>query len=66
MTTTALSPRAAPSLYSGILLALIVLALGLEASFLAGLAGGRGSIAPRPPAAGLIGTASFPRPCVTP
>ncbi len=35
---TTLSTRTAPSLYSGMILALIALALALEASFLAGLA----------------------------
>lgn len=41
---TTLATRTAPSLYSGMILALIALALALEASFLAGLAwpGGTG------------------------
>ncbi|HET7825971.1 MAG TPA: hypothetical protein VFK90_11590 [Anaeromyxobacter sp.] len=78
MTTIALAPRAAPSLfssliprdppslYSGMILALIALAFALQASFIAGLAdGGRGFSASPPP---LIETAatSLPTPCATP
>ena len=67
MTTTALSPRAAPSLYSGILLALIALAFALQGSFLASLALGPGGFAPRPPATpAIIGTSSIPTPCAIP
>ncbi len=66
MTTTALSPRTSPSFYSGILLALIVLALALQASFLAGLARGAGGFSPRASAAPIVATVSIPRPCATP
>ncbi|HEY6002909.1 MAG TPA: hypothetical protein VIV57_08535 [Anaeromyxobacter sp.] len=64
MTTTALAPRAAPSLYSGMILALIGLALVLQVSFVAGLAQGRGGFAPRPPAVSEV--ASLPTPCAIP
>jgi uncharacterized RDD family membrane protein YckC len=48
MPTTALAPRAAPSLYQGMILALIACAFALQASFLAGLARGAGGFAARP------------------
>lgn len=62
MTTVALAPRPARSLYSGMILALIALALALQASFVAGLAGGRGGFAPRttPRAPAVIERASSP------
>jgi hypothetical protein len=64
MTTTALAPRAAPSLYSGMILALIALALALQASFVAGLAQGRLGSWTGPPA---VGEATAPpTPCVNP
>ncbi len=70
MTTTALAPRAAPSLYSGMILALIALAFVLQASFLAGLARGAGGFAARSPAGPpVIATASSPAspaPCAIP
>lgn len=68
MTTIALTPRAAPSLYSGMILALIALAFALQASFLVGLAGGRvGFFAPPPPPQiAQAATASSPRPCAIP
>ncbi len=47
-TTTALASRPTRSLYSGMILALIALALALQASFLVGLAGGRGGLGPPP------------------
>jgi uncharacterized RDD family membrane protein YckC len=43
--TIALAPRGSPSLYSGMILALLALAFVLQASFLAGLASGRGGFA---------------------
>ena len=49
MPTAALTPRSTPSLYSGMILALLALVLALQVSFLAGLAGGRG-LAARPQA----------------
>ena len=64
MTTTALTPRATRSLYSGMLLALIALAFVLQASFLAGLAGGRNGFAGRPQA--VSERASLPVPCAIP
>jgi hypothetical protein len=67
-TTIALAPRTAPSLYSGMLLALIALAFALQASFLASLAVGRGAFAgPQPgaPAPTSTMTASLPLPCAT-
>jgi hypothetical protein len=64
MTTTALTRRAAPSLYSAMLLALIGLALALQVSFVAGLAKGRGGFAPRP--SGVTEVASLPTPCAVP
>lgn len=70
-TMIALAPRPARSLYSGMILALIALALALQASFLVGLASGRGGLAAQPGAApALTGKASLPRaspsaaPCV--
>lgn len=61
-TMTALAPRPARSLYSGMLLALIALALALQASFLAGLAGGWGGLGARSsPAPGIIEKASLPQ-----
>lgn len=72
--TTALAPRAAPSLYSGMILALIALALALEVSFLAGLAAPRGGVARAILAPGVSERASLPPsgpassppvPCVT-
>jgi hypothetical protein len=65
MTTIALSPRAAPSLYSGMILALIGLALALQVSFVAGLAQGRGGFSARPPSV-TESVASLPTPCATP
>jgi hypothetical protein len=65
MTTTALAPRAAPSLYSGMILALIGLALALQVSFLAGLAQGRGGFSARPP--GVTESSASPlTPCAIP
>jgi hypothetical protein len=64
MTTIALAPRAAPSLYSGMILALIGLALALQVSFVAALAQGRGGFAARPP--GVTEAASPPTPCAIP
>jgi uncharacterized RDD family membrane protein YckC len=57
---TRLEPRTAPSLYSGMILALIALALALQASFLAGLAGPRGSLARSILAPAVIDRASPP------
>lgn len=48
MPTTALAPPAAPSLYQGMILALIACAFALQASFLAGLARGVGGFAAQP------------------
>lgn len=42
MTTTVLAPRSTPSLHSAAILVLLALALALQASFLVGLATGRG------------------------
>lgn len=68
-TTIALAPRTAPSLYSGMLLALIALAFVLQASFLASLAAGRAGFAAPPPGAppptSSTMTASLPLPCAT-
>jgi hypothetical protein len=71
MIQTALAPRAAPSLYSGMILALIALAFALQASFLAGLArGGAGGFAARPPAGPPViarsSTPASPAPCAIP
>ncbi len=60
MPTTTLAPRAAPSLYSGMILALIACAFALQASFLAGLARGSGGFAPPPRAPAVIVSASTP------
>ncbi len=61
MPTTTLAPRAAPSLYSGMILALIACAFALQASFLAGLARGSGGFAaPHRPAPAVIVPASTP------
>lgn len=70
MTTTALAPRATRSLYSGTILVLIALALALQASFLVGLATGRGGVGARPPfGPGFAGrateTSSLAVPCVS-
>jgi hypothetical protein len=48
-TMTALDPRPTRSLYSGLILALIALALALQVSFLVGLATGRGGLGVRSP-----------------
>lgn len=64
MTTIALAPRAAPSLYSGMILALIALALALQASFVASLAQGPLGSWTRPPA--VTEASSIPTPCVNP
>lgn len=64
MTPIALAPRAAPSLYSGVLLALIALALALQASFLAGLVRGPGALG-APPAVSERGPTPSPAPCAT-
>lgn len=71
MPTTALTSRAAPSLYSGVSLALIACAFALQALFLAGLArGGLGFVARPPAAPAIIGLASsrasLPTPCAIP
>ncbi len=70
MTTTALAPRTAPSLYSGMILALLALALALQASFVAGLVRGRGGgLAARPPAVSSVmvsSSSSSPAPCAIP
>jgi uncharacterized RDD family membrane protein YckC len=62
MTTAALTPRASQSLYSGMFIALIALAFALQASFLAGLAGGREAFAAGPPAVSARGSS----PCAIP
>lgn len=64
-TTTTLAPRAAPSLYSGMILALIACAFALQALFVAGLARGGPAFAARPPVQAIIGMAS-PAPCAIP
>jgi uncharacterized RDD family membrane protein YckC len=64
MTTIALAPRAAPSFYSGMILALIALAFALQAFFLVGLAEGRVGFASPPPA--VTEMASLPTPCANP
>jgi len=59
--TAALARDPARSLYSGMALALIVLAFVLQASFLAGLAAGRGGFAARSdPAQSIIEKVSVP------
>ena len=75
MTTIALAPRAAPSpfsgiiprdtpsFYSGMILALIALAIALQASFLVALADGGHGFAPAPPPVSETVTASLPMPC---
>ncbi len=67
--TTSLVPRAAPSLYQGLILALIACAFALQATFLAGLARGAGGFAARPVIASVTWPASSsasPSPCPVP
>lgn len=66
--TTALASRPSPSLYSGMMLALIVLALALQASFVIALAAGRAGFVLGPIAAAPAGLrASAPAaPCAIP
>jgi hypothetical protein len=66
MTTIALTPRATPSLYSGLSLALIALAFALQASFIVGLAEGGRGFAAAPPPITETAAASLPTPCATP
>ena len=68
---TILATRTAPSLYSGMILALIALALALEVSFLASLVAPRGSVGRSLLAPAVTGRASppasgpaLPAPCV--
>ncbi len=67
MTTTPFAPPARPSLYQGMILALIACAFALQAVFLAGLARGTGGFAARPLVAAFTAPASSsPAPCPIP